>query len=364
MPDPLVALLVGGGVLLCGILCIWPRGGILGLRRRLRRLSTRVLVEDALKHIADLEIKNQNASAQTVAGVLQISDGRTARLLADMEQRSLVSFHEGRLRLTSKGREYALHIIRTHRLYERYLADVTGLSHSEWHRRAEAIEHRLSPRETEALSLRLGHPTHDPHGDPIPTAAGEIGPQQGQPLTSLPVDQPARIVHLEDEPETSYAQLIAESLWPGMEVWVLERDPQRIRFLAGGEEHVLAPSLADSITVEPIAEEQARGPRCEPRLSSLKPGQKGIVCGLSLACRGNERRRLLDLGFVPSTPIQVEMVSPAGDPTAYLVRGTLIALRREQADLIHVRPAPETAEQTAAAAGTGDGTGPEASGAR
>jgi DtxR family Mn-dependent transcriptional regulator len=58
--------------------------------------------------------------------------------------------------------------------------------------------------------------------------------------------------------------------------------------------------------------------------------------GLSPACRGQERRRLLDLGFVPGTPVEVDMVSPAGDPIAYRERGSVVALRREQADLIRV----------------------------
>ena len=71
-------------------------------------------------------------------------------------------------------------------------------------------------------------------------------------------------------------------------------------------------------------------------LSGLKIGQRGQVLGLSPACRGPERRRLLDLGFVPGTEVVAEMQSPGGDPTGYRVRGTLIALRTEQAGLIRV----------------------------
>jgi DtxR family Mn-dependent transcriptional regulator len=75
----------------------------------------------------------------------------------------------------------------------------------------------------------------------------------------------------------------------------------------------------------------------EQYLSGLRPGTVARVIGLSPACRGPERRRLLDLGFVSGTPVEVEMVSPAGDPTAYRVRGTVVALRREQAGLIRIR---------------------------
>ncbi len=76
--------------------------------------------------------------------------------------------------LTDQGREYALHIVRTHRLLERYLADRTGVLPEDWHGEAERREHKLSPEDRESLAARLGHPLYDPHGDPIPTAAGEL----------------------------------------------------------------------------------------------------------------------------------------------------------------------------------------------
>jgi DtxR family Mn-dependent transcriptional regulator len=67
------------------------------------------------------------------------------------------------------------------------------------------------------------------------------------------------------------------------------------------------------------------------------------VLGLTAACRGAERRRLLDLGFVSGSVVEANLVSPAGDPTAYLVRGALVALRREQARFIRIEPAPGVA---------------------
>lgn len=73
-------------------------------------------------------------------------------------------------------------------------------------------------------------------------------------------------------------------------------------------------------------------------LAHVKTGQKARIVRLSDACQGVERRRLLDLGFVPHTDVAVEMISPSGDPTAYRVRGAQIALRREQASLIYVLP--------------------------
>jgi DtxR family Mn-dependent transcriptional regulator len=71
-------------------------------------------------------------------------------------------------------------------------------------------------------------------------------------------------------------------------------------------------------------------------LAHLVPGQKARVRHISPDCSAAERRRLLDMGFVPDTLVEVEMISPSGDPTAYRIRGTQIALRREQSSLIYV----------------------------
>ena len=75
------------------------------------------------------------------------------------------------------------------------------------------------------------------------------------------------------------------------------------------------------------------------RLSSLHVGQQATVTDISPGCRGVERRRLLDLGLVPGTMVKAEFTSPAGDPVAYRVRGALIALRAQQAEMIHIAPA-------------------------
>jgi DtxR family Mn-dependent transcriptional regulator len=71
-------------------------------------------------------------------------------------------------------------------------------------------------------------------------------------------------------------------------------------------------------------------------LSSLSVGEKGTVLGISKRCRGQQRRRLMDLGVVPGTEIEAEMKSIGGDPVAYRIRGASIALRKNQADKIYL----------------------------
>jgi DtxR family Mn-dependent transcriptional regulator len=181
----------------------------------------------------------------------------------------------------------------------------------------------------------MGHPRYDPHGDPIPTAAGEIAPLQGRPLTELAVGELAEIIHVEDEPDAIYAQLVAEGLYPGMRVRVNESTPRRIAFEADAEEHVLAPVLAANLSVRPLPkEEEMRGPF--GKLSGLAIGESARVAGLSKVVRGPERRRMLDLGLIPGTEVTAELLSAGGDPTGYRIRGALIALRREQAEQVQI----------------------------
>jgi DtxR family Mn-dependent transcriptional regulator len=207
----------------------------------------------------------------------------------------------------------------------------------------------LTPDDVQALSARLQHPTHDPHGDPIPSEGGEIVGRSGIPLTAAPSDRPLRILHLEDEPRAVYAQLVAMGLHAGMPIRLLEASPERVRVEAGGAVHALAPLVAGSVTVCPLPEgSRVATPAGEP-LSALRPGEEARVVSISRQCRGPERRRLMDLGVLPGTLIRAEMVSPTGDPTAYRVRDALMALRADQARLIRVERLSEPVQPAAAA---------------
>lgn len=336
MPDPLITLLAGLLVIGTALLLFWPDHGLIDRWRQMRNISMRVLSEDALKTIFKAELKGQHPTLQSVAGALQIDANQAASLLADMEQRELVTLAGDRWQLTPPGRDSALHVIRAHRLWERHLAEDTGFSEAEWHQQADRLEHQLTPDQANALDAQLGHPTHDPHGDPIPTADGEIRTHGGQPLPSLAVGGAGRIVHIEDEPDTVYAQLVAEGLYPGMRVRLTELTPQRVRFWANGDEHLLAPIVAANISVLAVSPEFGKMDERGDHLTALKPGQQGRVTHISPRCRGPERRRMMDLGILPGTLIQAELISPSGDPTAYRIRGAVIALRREQAQQIHI----------------------------
>lgn len=341
MPDPLISLIAAGLLTALALVFFYPGRGIVPRWQQARHMSERVLTEDTLKHIFRCETHGHQPTVQSVAGALNISTNEVTNILAKMQTSDLVRMEGDKPKLTSTGRNYALRIIRAHRLWERYLAEETGYSEYEWHERADRFEHSLSPEQANALSTQLGNPTHDPHGDPIPTASGELQPHGGKPLTTMEPGQPVRIVHIEDEPETVYAQLVAEGLHPGMEVRITEMTPQRILFWAGGDEHLLAPIVAANISVLPVARTDDLPELTGEKLSSLNLGEEGYVVGISRASYGPERRRLMDLGIIPGTVIKAEFRSPSGDPTAYCIRGATIALRQEQADLINISPIQE-----------------------
>jgi DtxR family Mn-dependent transcriptional regulator len=343
MPDPLISLLIAGVIALLIAWFFWPERGLFPSWQRARRMTERVLIEDTLKHIHLCELEHHLPTLESIAGALNVSTGRAADLLDQMFSLHLARMAGGEIRLTSEGRDYSLRIIRAHRLWEQYLAKETGYSTGEWHRRAHRHEHILSTEETDALSSRLWNPLYDPHGDPIPSSSGQMRPHGGQSLTAMSLNKPLKIVHIEDEPETVYDQLIAEGLRLGMFVQLVEVTPQRIRFWANGDEHILAPIVAANLSVVPVPDTPTHRTPTGKSLSGLHPGEKAQVLSLSPAFRSVERRRLMDLGIIPGTVVESELCSVSGDPTAYRIRGALIALRNEQANLIkvtHLKEAP------------------------
>jgi len=333
---PATNLTLALGIVAALIVLLYPRGGLVWRWSRGRAAAQRVLVEDSLKHFHDCEYAQFPVTVSSLAGVLEIGRDEASRLAARLGEMGLVTRNGRGFRLTPEGRSYALRVIRIHRLWERYLADRTGFAEAEWHREADLKEHTMTTEQADVLSSELGHPTYDPHGAPIPTADGEMPTRRGVSLSSLKPGATARIIHVEDEPDAVYAQIVAARLHLGVMIRVLESTPDRMRIEAELQEHVLAPVVAANVTVEPTGDtmDATSG---DSRLSELPVGQQATVVDISPACLGVERRRLLDLGVIPGTVVQAELESAGGDPIAYRIRGAMIALRREQADLIRVR---------------------------
>ena len=335
MVNPALALFVFALLVAVLALVFWPRRGVYVRFARLALLTERVRLEDAIKHVYTWQQAGRVTTLESLAGRLEISTARSAKLLQRLTELGLVHTGDEGPSLSEDGRDTALRLVRTHRLWERYLADRTGVPASEWHDEAERVEHRLSAEQAEALSSRLGHPRWDPHGDPIPTPGGHVPEVEQLSLAGALVGRTVEVVHLEDEPREIFNALLTQGLHLGGRLEVLSRDNRRVRIASGGREWSVDLVDARNVTVRVLAEgESAEGP--SETLADLAPGEVGRVLDLSPACRGPQRRRLLDLGVVKGTEITVEMASAAGDPVAYLIRGALIALRRGQAEWVLV----------------------------
>ena len=171
---------VGSILIMIGIYILWKKGI---LRRWPARPKTQsVLQEDCLKTILICEMEGQEASLPTIARHLNLAESQAHRLIENLERAGFLVNRPEEIQLTPTGRTAALPTLRAHRLWEHYLATKTSLSPSEWHAQADQREHQFSALELAELEKALGKPTHDPHGDPIPTAAGIFQSHNGQPF--------------------------------------------------------------------------------------------------------------------------------------------------------------------------------------
>jgi DtxR family Mn-dependent transcriptional regulator len=335
MPVPPALLVVTVAVALMAV--FWPKRGLLARGLALRRAARREQIEDALKIVHSHAYEGRPATAEGLASELGLGRGPARRLTAVLHERGLVESRLDGLHLTPEGERWALQIVRAHRLWERYLAGEARLPLEQVHREAHRREHTLTPAEVDDLEIRLGYPDHDPHGDLIPTRGGELPQRRTTPLADWPENTPGIIVHLEDEPPIAYAQLLAEGLDLGQTVRVLEKTPDRVAISNGEREVRLAPAVARNVHLTP-APEAPSARAGVVALSRLPDRAEAEVVTIDDHLQGYTRRRLLDLGLTPGTRLMAEMRNFLGDPRAYRIRGTLIALRREQADQIWVRP--------------------------
>jgi len=331
MNPAVINLLVFAGI----ILLIWLVVKLVTSRNLLQSKSNKqkTLTEDILKQLYHVEESKRTATLSDLSGALKMRRRIILPIIEASIASGLLQYANEALQLTPAGREYALKIVRVHRLWEKYLAERTGYKPSDWHHLAEKMEHKLNEIDTSELSSGLGNPMFDPHGDPIPTEKGVIMPVKWIPLPSYPENLPGKIAHIEDEPGVIYNQILARRIFVGSHIMVKKSSNNKVIFHCEGHGHLLSPIVAANINVIPLNPEEAYEKNAL-RLSTLKIGELAGIIGISQECRGANRRRLLDFGMLPGTRITVDLESPMRDPIAYRVRNTSIALRNSLADLI------------------------------
>jgi DtxR family Mn-dependent transcriptional regulator len=160
-----------------------------------------------------------------VAAALGVTPGTATTMVKALAESGLAEYEPySGVRLSAAGEKLAGLVLRRHRLVELFLVQVMGMSWAEVHEEAEQLEHVVSERLIERIDDMLGHPTHDPHGDPIPTPEGRLAAHHADNLLTCPVGIPLKVTRIADQ-DPSFLRFIEEnSLKPGQAIEVEARD--------------------------------------------------------------------------------------------------------------------------------------------
>lgn len=207
-------------------------------------------VEDYTKAVYVLESRHGVASTTALAERLGVSAPAVSAMvkkLASLGYVSHVRYHG--VRLTDEGRRVALEVLRHHRLLETFLVEELGLSWDRVDAEAEVLEHVLSEGLEARIAAKLGDPTHDPHGDPIPALDGTVVELPTATLESLPAGSHGTFVRVSDSDPALLRELAGLGVRPGDVVEVVKTRPAtRIRSRA--KTHTLRAELARAMRVE------------------------------------------------------------------------------------------------------------------
>ena len=197
-------------------------------------------VENYLKQ---LYLEQQSVEGEVIlmgrmAAAMNVAPGTATAMMKGLAESGLVDYRpRSGVRLTRKGEQLALGVLRRHRLVETFLVEVLGLDWSEVHEEAEALEHAISERVLERIDVALGNPTHDPHGDPIPTAQGRVRKAAQCTLADAAEGAPLTVVRVADQSPAFLKFIERQGMMPGTQVVVVSRDAaaEAIRVRASGK---------------------------------------------------------------------------------------------------------------------------------
>lgn len=227
------------------------------MKEPIQELAPRI--SDCLKVIYAMQERGQKVSTSAVSERLGVSDATVTMLFKDFATAGWVEHTPYRgVRLTPLGERKAMEVIRHHRLLELYLARELGYSWDKVHDEADKLEHVISEEFEDKLDALLGHPTIDPHGDPIPSKDGVVVVRKGSTLQQLHEGQTALILRVNDQDPDKLRYLGTLGMYPETRVELVYRAPfgGPLRILVGEQsqqvEHIVGPELAEHIIVTPI----------------------------------------------------------------------------------------------------------------
>jgi DtxR family Mn-dependent transcriptional regulator len=215
--------------------------------------TTSEAVEDYAKAIYALQARGGAAvTTNDLAHRLGVTAPSASAMVKRLAEQGLVEheLYHG-TRLTERGRRLALEVLRHHRLLELYLAEHLGVPWDRVHDEAETLEHVLSEDLEARIAAKLGYPTHDPHGDPIPSAEGRIDEGATRSLDELVAGDDGVFVRVSDADPEMLRYLTAQGIELGARIAVVARAPfdGPLTVRVGAAEHVLGGRLAAAMRV-------------------------------------------------------------------------------------------------------------------
>lgn len=215
------------------------------------------VIEDYLKTIYDLTADSGRASTNHIAERMGVTAASVTNMIQKLAATDppLLKYRKHRgVVLTKDGERVALEIVRHHRLLEMFLHQTLGYSWDEVHEEADRLEHVISEEFEERIAERLGHPRHDPHGDPIPTRELELPKAKATTLSDMRPGQKAVIQRVRDSDPDLLRYLSDLGLTPGARITILDFSPfdNNLRLRVEGEDEavVLGPSITSQVFVE------------------------------------------------------------------------------------------------------------------
>ena len=183
-------------------------------------------VEDYLKSVFHLTSQGGFATTSDIAAMLEVAPPSVSGMMKRLSETGLIEHVPYRgVQLTPQGRRAALQMIRRHRILESYLTSKLGFDWGDVHVEAERLEHAVSEKLIERMADALGEPRYDPHGAPIPSAAGEIEEVELITLAEADVGGSVILQEVDDEHPERLHYLAEQGLTPGVRLRVIERQP-------------------------------------------------------------------------------------------------------------------------------------------
>ncbi len=232
------------------------RSAAAGADRSAERPRITQAMEDYLRAVYHLRGETGEVTTQRLAEELGVAGPSVTNMVKRLDQLGLLRHarYQG-VALTEAGERVALEVTRHHRLLERYLVETLGFGWDEVHAEADRLEHHISEELEARLDAALGHPTHDPHGDPIPSQQLHVDVPTDRALVGLAPGERGVVARVSDDDPAKLRYLGDLGLFPGVPVVVLEALPYggSLRVRVGGDEgqseHLVSREIAQDVFV-------------------------------------------------------------------------------------------------------------------